>query len=244
MSKQVSVSKMRFTPEIMNIFIWKKKEKIFEKTANRRVDSRRESKSEASRARLQQIEREKSHLRRQVERSRFCLYCRGRQLRELEFEVRRAGAAAAGAPGCRQSLGAQRAGLRSPRRRWPRDRLPTSRPRALAPGAGPPDLTSLGGLAPGLTFAGRSVELLADLLDAAVAVDLVDTLAAPELHELAELLEGEPVLGRAAVDGRHDCVLGWPLLAATGLRRNWLVARAGARERPTLHYLRLTDGPQ
>ena len=57
-----------------------------------------------------------------------------------------------------------------------------------------------------LTFAGRGVELLADLLYASVAVDLGDTLAAPELHELSELLEGKPVLGRSAVDGRHDCV--------------------------------------
>ena len=54
-----------------------------------------------------------------------------------------------------------------------------------------------------VTFCGRGVEFLANLLDAAVVAHLLNGLSPSQLHHLAELFEGEPILGRPSVNHRH-----------------------------------------
>lgn len=54
------------------------------------------------------------------------------------------------------------------------------------------------------TFIGRSIQLFTNLLHTTVAIEFVDTFATPKLHELAELLKRDTILGRPAVYRRHD----------------------------------------
>lgn len=54
-------------------------------------------------------------------------------------------------------------------------------------------------------FVRSRVQLLADLLHAAILTDLGDSLRPAMLHELAQLLQADAILGRTTVNCRHLC---------------------------------------